>query len=143
MIEKFDGKAVYLDTAPLIYYLEENPVSFSFLDELFKKNERGDFRFYSSSIIITEVLTLPFKLGNKELVDRYEYFLNQSEFFHLINVNPVIAKRSAELRSEYGLKLPDAVHFATALEAKVDFFLTNDFGFNKIKGLKIITLPNV
>lgn len=143
MIEKFDGKAVYLDTAPLIYYLEENPVSFSFLDELFKKNERGDFRFYSSSIIITEVLTLPFKLGNKELVDRYEYFLNQSEFFHLINVNPVIAKRSAELRSEYGLKLPDAVHFATALEAKVDFFLTNDFGFNKIKGLKIITLSNV
>ena len=64
MTENFDNKAIYLDTAPLIYYLEQRTEYISFLNRLFKKNESGDFRFYSSSILITEVLTLPYKLGN-------------------------------------------------------------------------------
>ena len=143
MTENFDNKAIYLDTAPLIYYLEQRTEYISFLNRLFKKNESGDFRFYSSSILITEVLTLPYKLGNNALVEKYEFFLTQSPFLNLISVTPSIAKLSAKLRSEHGLKLPDAVHFATALETKVDFFLTNDFAFNKIPGLTIITPSNV
>ncbi len=93
MTEKFDNKAVYLDTAPLIYYLEETSPYFSFLQTIFKKNESGDFTFFTSAITLSEV--------------------------------------------------PDAIHLATALEVKVDFLLTNDLAFSKIKGLEIITLSNV
>lgn len=143
MIEKFDNKAIYLDTAPLIYYMEEASSGSAFLQELFKKNEKGDFTFFTTSITLSEVLTLPFKLGNKNLVDQYEYFITQSPSLKLINVNSSIAKLAAQLRSEYGFKLPDSIHLATALEVKVDFFLTNDLGFIKVKGLTIITPSNV
>ncbi len=143
MIEKFDNKAIYLDTAPLIYYLEENPAYFSALKTLFQKNEKGDFTFYTSSITLTEILTLPFKLGNKKMIEQYEHYLLKAPSINLINVNPSIAKLAAKFRSEYGFKLPDAVHIATAMEVRVDYFLTNDLELDIVKGLKVITLTNV
>jgi predicted nucleic acid-binding protein len=143
MTEKFDNKAIYLDTAPLIYYMEEAPSGSTFLQEIFRKNEKGDFTFFTSSITLAEVLTLPFKLRNTKLVEQYEYFITQSPSLKLINVNSSIAKLSAQIRSEYSFKLPDSIHLATALEVKVDFFLTNDLAFSKVKGLSIITPTNV
>src|SRR5258706_12930828 len=110
MTEKFDNKAVYLDTAPLIYYLEESSPYFSFLQTIFKKNESGDFTFFTSATTLSEVLTLPYKLGKERLIDQYEYFITKSLNLKLINVNSGIAKLSAKLRSDYGLKLPDAIH---------------------------------
>jgi predicted nucleic acid-binding protein len=139
MTERFDNKAIYLDTAPLIYYIEETSAGLPFLQDLFKKNEKGDFTFFTSTLTLCEVLTLPFKLGNTKLIEQYEYFITQSPFLKLINVNADIAKLAARLRSEYNLKLPDATHLATAIEVKVDFFLTNDLALKKVKGLTIIT----
>jgi len=123
--------------------MEEAPSGSTFLQEIFRKNEKGDFTFFTSSITLAEVLTLPFKLGNTKLVEQYEYFITQSPSLKLINVNSSIAKLSAQIRSEYGFKLPDSIHLATALEVKVDFFLTNDLAFSKVKGLSIITPTNV
>jgi predicted nucleic acid-binding protein len=139
MTERFDNKAIYLDTAPLIYYIEETSAGLPFLQDLFKKNEKGDFTFFTSTLTLCEVLTLPFKLGNTKLIEQYEYFITKSPFLKLINVNADIAKLAARLRSEYNLKLPDATHLATAIEVKVDFFLTNDLALKKVKGLTIIT----
>ncbi|HNT49031.1 MAG TPA: PIN domain-containing protein [Cyclobacteriaceae bacterium] len=137
--EKFDNKAVYLDTAPLIYYLEDNPAYSKFLELLFKKNEAGDFIFYTSVITLTEVLTLPFRQGNHRLAEQYEYFLSGTQTLKLIRVNEAISKLAAKLRAEYGVRMPDAIHSATAMEIKADWFLTNDIALNKIKGLNVIT----
>jgi len=143
MTEKFDNKAIYLDTAPLIYYMEEASIGFSFLKDIFKKNENGDFTFFTSTITLAEVLILPVKMGNAKLTEQYEFFITQPPSLRLINVNSSIAKLAAHLRSEYSLKLPDAIHVATALEVKVDFFLTNDFDLEKVKGLSVIIPTDV
>lgn len=139
MSEKFDNKAIYLDTAPLIYYLEENTSYFNFLEKLFRKNENGDFIFYTSVITLAEILTLPMRLGNKKLIKQYQMFLLESPTLKVISVNGVIAKLAAKLRAEYSFRLPDAIHMATALEIKADYFLTNDLALNKVKGLQVIT----
>lgn len=139
MTEKFDNKAVYLDTAPLIYYMEEKAIGFQFLQNLFQKNEKGDFIFFTSTITLSEVLALPFKLGNHSLADQYEYFITKSPSLKLVDVNTDIAKRAAQMRFEYNLKLPGAIHIGTALEVKADYFLTNDLSLDKVKGLNIIT----
>jgi predicted nucleic acid-binding protein len=139
-IEKFDNKAVYLDTALLIYYLEENPTYSNFLNLLFKKNEAGDFIFYTSVITLTEVLTLPVKLGKLELAKQYEFFLTSTQTLKLIRVNETIARLAAQLRADYAIRMPDAIHLATAIEIKADWFLTNDIALKKIKELNV-TLP--
>ncbi|HNR72957.1 MAG: PIN domain protein [Bacteroidetes bacterium OLB12] len=141
-IEKFDNKAVYLDTAPLIYYLEENASHINYLDQLFKKNEVGEFIFYTSVVTIAEVLTLPIRQGNLALADQYQYFLSETETLKLIPVNITIARLAADLRAKYGIRMPDAIYLATALEIKADWFLTNDIALKKIKELNVITLAH-
>jgi predicted nucleic acid-binding protein len=141
-IEKFDNKAVYLDTAPLIYYLEENATHINYLNQLFKKNEAGEFIFYTSVVTLTEVLTLPIRQGNRALAEQYQYFLSETETLKLIPVNIAIARLAADLRAEYGIRVPDAIHVATALEIKADLFLTNDIALKKVKDLNVITLTH-
>jgi predicted nucleic acid-binding protein len=137
-IEKFDNKAVYLDTAPLIYYLEENLTYSNFLNALFKKNEAGDFIFYTSVITLTEVLTLSIRLGKLKLAEQYEFFLTSTQTLKLIRVNETIAKLAAQLRANYSIRMPDAIHLATAIEIKSDWFLTNDINLKKNKELNVI-----
>lgn len=141
-IEKFDNKAVYLDTAPLIYYLEQNATHSSYLNQLFKKNDAGEFIFYTSVVTLTEVLTLPFRQGNVELAEQYQYFLSETQTLKLIPVNIPIARLAAKLRAAYGIRMPDAIHLATAMEIKADWFLTNDIALKKIKELNVITLTH-
>lgn len=47
----------------------------------------------------------------------------------LIILDLRIAERAAQIGEQYGLKPPDAVHLATALEAGCDRFLTWDDGY--------------
>jgi hypothetical protein len=68
MTERFHNKAIHLDTAPLIYYIEETSAGLPFLQDLFRKNEKGDFTFFTSTLTLCEVFTLPFKLGNTKLI---------------------------------------------------------------------------
>ena len=59
VISKFIGKLVFLDTAPLIYFIEGHSQYQQKLKELFVLNDEGNFKFLSSSITLLEVLVKP------------------------------------------------------------------------------------
>ena len=48
------NKRVFLDTAPLIYYIEENQRYSSVLNKLFLDNGKGEFLFQTSVITLLE-----------------------------------------------------------------------------------------
>lgn len=43
-VDRLYGKIIGLDTAPLIYYMEENPSYLSIVDPFFDAVIRGDFK---------------------------------------------------------------------------------------------------
>lgn len=45
-----------------------------------------------------------------------------------------------DLRVNYNLKTPDAIHLATAIEHKADVFITNDKQLKKVKEIAILYL---
>lgn len=47
----------------------------------------------------------------------------------VVEIGPAIIERATELRARYGLKSPDALHYASALEAGATVFLTGDHAF--------------
>ncbi len=66
-----------------------------------------------STATLSEVLVGPLRKGN---VEAAEHLLARLDV-RLVDVDPVIARRAADLRAEHaGLKLPDALGLATALE---------------------------
>lgn len=138
LIETFRNKRVFLDTAPLIYYIEERKGSIEILDPLFNLNIRGYTEFITSTLTLLEVLVLPLRLKKKDLVDQYEMILTQSDSINIIELNLGISRLAAEIRAEYNYKTPDSIQLATAINSNSDYFLTNDKRL-KHSNLKIIT----
>lgn len=57
--------------------------------------------------------------------------------FREIAIDRPIAERAGRLRRETGIRLPDALIAATAVEHKLSLFTRNRSDFEKVRGLRI------
>ena len=140
VVDDFISKVIFLDTEPLIYFIEGNSKYQSSLNDIFKLNDLGKITFLTTSITLMEVLVKPFKEKRFDLVSQYRKILMQSKGIQLIEVSNSIAEEAANLRAKYLLKTPDAIQIATANLFAADYFLTNDKTLKTIDPHKIITL---
>lgn len=141
--DDFISKAIFLDTAPLIYFIEVNSQYQTPLNNVFKLNDSGKITFLTTSITLMEVLVKPFKENRFDLVSQYRNILTQSKDIQLIEISNIIAEEAANLRARYLLKTPDAIQIATSNLLSADYFLTNDKALKTIFPLKIITLDEL
>ena len=73
------GKTVGLDTAPLIYFIEENPTYLEVAKLFFEAMDRGDFTVVTSTVTLLEVLVHPLRTNNAELAEEYRDILLNSK----------------------------------------------------------------
>jgi predicted nucleic acid-binding protein len=141
--KRLADKKVFLDTAPLIYFIEDHPYYASLLNELFISEGKPFCQLVSSVITLTEVLVLPMREGRNDLSQKYETILLNSPSIEIVEINVEIAKITAQLRAKYSLKTPDAMQIATAIYCNVDYFLTNDKRLKSVTEIKMITLEDL
>lgn len=72
------------------------------------------------------------------MVKRFENALSS---YALIAVTPSIAVLAAQLRPRYGLRFPDAIQLATALDRSATALVTHDRDFSRVTGIDILTGP--
>jgi predicted nucleic acid-binding protein len=137
------GKVVGLDTAPLIYFIEQNPKYISTVREFFSSLNRKEFRVITSTLTLTEVLVHPLRNGNVNLARQYQDILLNQDYLTVFPVSSEIAKLAAELRATKNLRTPDAIQIATAILNGADFFLTNDMGLRNISNLTLLILDDI
>ena len=133
-----DGDLVLVDSAPLIYWLDGHPRFAALFEGLFALYDQGRIDIAVSTITIAEVLVGPFKNAQIALAKRYEKALTG---FDVVAVSPEIAITGARLRAGTGLRLPDALQAATALEIGAKALVTHDRDFSKIEGLRVLMGP--
>jgi predicted nucleic acid-binding protein len=136
-------KRLYIEAAPLIYYVEENETYADQMDLIVAYLENTPAEAVSSVITLTEVLTHPLRLDKTELVRQYRDILLNSESFRLVPVDAAIAETAANLRAQYNLRTPDALHIATAVASDCDAFLTNDLAIKRVTELRILILDDL
>ncbi|GAB4516736.1 MAG: hypothetical protein OHK0046_22570 [Anaerolineae bacterium] len=134
---------IYIETAPLIYFVEENPQYVEKMEAVLKYIEQQEINAFSSVIILPEVLKRPLQEQRHDLAREYRKILIDSQQFQLLPVTLSIAEQSAALRARYNLRTPDALHVATALNAGCDAFLTNDGGIRRVTELQILMLDDL
>lgn len=61
----------------------------------------------------------------------------------LLDVTPPITEKATEFRRDHGLKLADAVHLATAVLNRCDWFVTFDKDFRKVNDLRIFRIDRL
>lgn len=142
-LKQLHGTIIGLDTAPLIYIVEENPGYIALVELFFDAVEHGDFQAVTSSLTITEVLVQPLRRGKTALARKYAEILLNSRNLTTIPVSAGIANEGARLRAQFGLKTPDAIQVATARHVGASAFLTNDAEFERVTGLKVLVLNKI
>ena len=133
-------KRIGLDTNTFIYLMEKHTEYYPICSEIFKQIEKGQFFGITSVLLITEVLTKPIKDKNMGLVHAYRAAINTFPNLAIKQIDNDICLFAAELRAKYGLKTPDAIFLATAIEEGAEVFITNDIRLRKIEEIDFIIL---
>lgn len=124
---------IYLDSNIFIMAFETRNETSDLLSEIFSMIDRHSAtHFLTSELTLSELLVQPIRENDEQAIDQYEVLFAPD---HWLMTNPVTRSTlsvAATLRAQNSnLKLPDAIHVATALGANCSHILTNDRG---IKG---------
>jgi predicted nucleic acid-binding protein len=132
---------IFIDTAPIIYYIEAHPKFGPLSKEIIDALQSGKLTAYSSVITLTEVMPKPIQKGQNELASKFTEFLINGKNLYLLEISEDIALEAGRLRGKYpGLRALDAVQLSTAISVEADGFLTNDNKLKQIKEIKILLL---
>jgi predicted nucleic acid-binding protein len=137
LIGDLKGKRIYLDANIIIYIVEEPvPLSAGQL-ALFKAIDDGSIAAVTSELSLAECLVYPLTANDPRLASAYEQFLGNSAGLEVIPIDREVLVVAAHVRALTKLKLPDAIHVATATKAGATNLLTSDKRIKAPSGLKI------
>lgn len=133
-------KKVFLDTAPIIYFLDDHFVYGEKAALIFDQFLLLGSKMFTSVITAEEYLVYPMRDNNWEKVDVFFQFRD----FYKIDLVPIsleIAKKAASIRAKYpSFKSMDALQLAVAVIMDGDLFLTNDKQLKQFNEIPCITI---
>jgi predicted nucleic acid-binding protein len=127
---------IYWDTKLFVYWMEGNPEYARRIHELRGSMERRRDLLCTSALALGELLVKPNKVKNTELVSAIRDFFQSSEV-EVLPFDIETAEIYSDIRAEHNVSPADAIHLASAAQARVDLFLTND------RRLSRLTIPGI
>lgn len=124
-----------LDSNIIIALVEDNPTLSDQIEDIFTSMVVSRHQIWLSVIGVTEVLIKPTTLKNALLKRQYEDLLFSGQF-SFADVSLEVSRKAAELN----LKVRDALHVASLIEAGVTGFITADKGIKSTKELEVFAL---
>jgi predicted nucleic acid-binding protein len=141
--ERLEGLTrVFLDSAPVIYFIENNVDFHARLEPLFARIDSRSIQAVVSPVTLAECLVLPLELGNTDLADVYAHALTSGETMELVTIDKTVAIQAAKVRAKYGLALTDAVQVATAIAARCEAVVTNDTAYAKVAEVPVVLVKD-
>jgi predicted nucleic acid-binding protein len=142
-VDSLRGKVVGLDTAPIIYYIERNPLYIGMLRPFFMSVDKSECSIVTSIVTLLEGLVVPIRQGDTDLTRKYHDLLYKTEGITTISLFPNIAQEAARLRAFHNIRTPDSIQMATAISMGASFFLTNDTRLPSLPNLKTLVLEDL
>lgn len=136
-----DGVSVTLDSAPIIYYLQDHPAFAPRFTPLFEAAGEGRVILNVSTIALAEVMAGPLAADNEILAAQYREVLCRSPGWQTLSVDENVAAEAARLRTRYRLRLPDAIQVATAIVTRSWALVTHDSALAKVKDIRVLGIP--
>ena len=142
-VASLQGKTVGLDTAPIIYFIEGNPLYVEMMRTFFLAVQKDEFSVVTSTVTLLETLVVPLRHGNVNLAQQYRDILFKTKGHITISLFPSIAEEAARLRASHNISTPDSIQMATAIIGGASFFLTNDTHLPSLPNLKTLVLDEL
>jgi len=136
------GSSVLIDTAPLIYHLEDIQPWSDLTTIAFDLIAADEVKGFVSAISVAELLVKPLVAG-AETAAPVEAFLLSMPNTTIAGIDYEVARKAAQVRARSTLRTPDTLLVATAIVLGIDLLLTNDGRLEaaaESEGVKIILL---
>lgn len=134
---------VFLDTAPLIYLLEDHPDFARRVDDYLTEADEAGAVFQTSVLSRMEFGVKPARAGNQDWERGIDRFLDGLRCVP-VEISAATAAAAVHLRARYvGLKAIDGLQLATALALRADVFLTNDRQLRQISELRVVLVSDL
>jgi predicted nucleic acid-binding protein len=135
-------KRLFLDTSPVIYYVEGVSRYYETVRRIFERVGRNEIAAVSSPITLAECLVAPLKQSLPDLVECFKTLLSPPNTNLYVGLDD-LAENAARFCARYGLRLPDGFQFATAISSGCDAFLTNDKKLKRVTELPVLVVDDL
>jgi len=136
-------RRIFLDSAPVIYFVEEHPVYYPLLQPIFQRLETQDLIAVTSPITLAECLVFPMRSGRANVIAAFVEILGGGPGACFVTLGRETAILAARVRSRRSITLTDAFQVAAALEGRCDVFLTNDKALTKIDEIRVALVDDL
>ena len=138
-----DFKRVFIDTAPIIYFLENSSIYMESMKKFFTRCMKEHIQIVTSTLTIEEYLVSPYSKGKLEYVDNFKRFIEYMNI-EVVDIDSSIAEQGAKIRGQYkNFKAMDSLQIATSIVKKCDMFFTNDKQLRQEKELPCMTMEDI
>ncbi|MDP9136801.1 MAG: type II toxin-antitoxin system VapC family toxin [Pseudomonadota bacterium] len=127
----------YLDTNVVISIIEATETFGQAQRRFVEKIDAREIAATTSELTLAECLVKPLANKDAAAVEAYLHFLDGRPGFLVVPISRDILLAAASLRADKTLKLPDAIHIATARAAGCTAFLTNDRKIRALPGMRV------
>lgn len=134
---------LYIETAPFIYYTESRAGYVVKMREILAYMRHGQLQVITAAVTLTEALMKPLQNNDQNLVTLYHTMFYHTTGVSVVSINATIGEAAAHLRAQYGIRTPDALHLATAIETGCDAFLTNDLALKRVSQIPVLALDDL
>jgi predicted nucleic acid-binding protein len=136
-------RLIALDTSVWIYHFEGSTASGRIADAVLETVSQGRVAAVASELVLLELLVAPLKKAAQDAADEIEMTLLHFPHLRLAPVTRGVLVRAAEIRARHGLRTPDAIIVATAIESGATLAVTNDDAWRKVKELEVVMLRDL
>ena len=141
MVSSVTAPRIYLDTNVFIAAYETRGARSDHAWWILDAVEASEFLAVTSELTLAEVLVGPLQDGDEELAGHYRDIVSSDDELDVAAVDRQILIEAAMLRSfSRSLKLPDAIHLATARIRHCDFIVSDDRRLPSMAGVTIVQL---
>lgn len=134
--------SIYLDTNAIIYSVEQVAPYAALLTDVWHDIRSTGLTVVTSELSLLETLVKPVREGKKQLERRYRRLLTAAHEVRLTPIDRTVLEAALQIRAAAGLKTPDAIHAATALQASCALLITNDPAFRRVPELAVAILDD-
>lgn len=140
ILEDLQAGKVYLDTNVFIYAVEAVAEYVAAVEVLFGLIEDGTVSAVTSELTLAEALAKPLEVGRYDIAQVYEAMLTPSTWLSVVPIDRSLLIEAAKLQAQLKLRLPDAIHVATAIATGCPTVLSNDRRLQVPPGIKRLRL---
>jgi predicted nucleic acid-binding protein len=130
---------VYLDSNVFIAAFERTGAHSDHAWWIIHAIEQGEIVGATSEITLAEILVNPIERGATDLASGYDKMITSGPTFEVLPVRRDILVAAAEIRARRAsIRLPDAVHMATARNLSCTYFVSDDQRLSVPDGIKLL-----